>query len=80
MALNPLELLKLKERLKLFEQQHSRFPLFLRDVGEHALISGSVLEMKVTDPYGKEYITNIRLTPEDIETIEMMKQFREGSK
>ena len=69
MAVNPFELMKLKERLSIFEQQHSRFGLFMKDVGENAVRVGSVVEMKVTDPSGKQYITNIRLTEEDIETL-----------
>ena len=76
MAVNPMELLKMRERLGIFQQQHSRFPLFLKDVGERAAVAGSIVEIKVTDPEGKTYITNIRLTPEDIETLEMMKKLR----
>ena len=76
MAVNPMDLLKMKERLQIFRDQHSRFPLFLKDVGEHAIAVGSVVEMKVTSPEGKEYITNIRLTPEDIETIELARNIR----
>ena len=76
MAINPFEMMKMKERLAMFEQQHSRVPLFLKDVGEHAISVGTVIEMKVTDPQGKQYITNIRLTPEDIETIDLMRKMK----
>ena len=77
MAFNPMDMFKIRERLRLFEEQHVRFPLFLRDVGEHAVQAGSVVEVKVTDPQGKEYISNIRLTPDDIETIEMIRRMKQ---
>ena len=35
-----------------------------------------VMELKVTDNNGKVSVTNIRLTPEDIETIEIIKSIR----
>ena len=37
---------------------------------------GVVMELKVTDNNGKVSVTNIRLTPEDIETIEIIKSIR----
>ncbi len=76
MAINPMELMKMKGRLDLFSQQHPRFPLFLKDMGEKALIPGTILEIKVTTPDGRDYITNIRLTEDDIETVNMAKNIR----
>ena len=80
MAFNPLELMKMKERLDLFSQQHPRFGMFLRDVGERAVMPGTVLEIRVTTPEGKEYITNIRLTQDDVQTIEMARQAKHPGK
>ena len=37
---------------------------------------GSIMEMKVTTPEGWEYITNIRLTQDDVETLRMAGQFK----
>ncbi len=73
MAFNPMNLMKIKERLTIFQRQHPKVHLFLQDVGSKAIKEGSVIEMKVTDPDGKSYVTNIRLTKEDIESIELMK-------
>ncbi len=73
MAINPMQLLKMRERMNLFNQAHPRVQPFLAAVGAEAIREGAVLEMKVTSPEGKEYITNIRLNADDIETINMLK-------
>jgi hypothetical protein len=71
-----MELLKLKERLDLFRQQHPRVHPFLSEVRSKALQAGAVIEIRVTDTEGKEYVSNIRVTPEDVETIGMLLSLR----
>ena len=73
--MKPGDLIKMKRRLKLFEEQHPKMPAFLKHVGKTALKPGSVLELKVTTPEGTENVTNIRLTPDDVETLKMLDLF-----
>ena len=70
MAFNPMALLKAKERLKMFKEAHPRVVPFFKSIKED-IEPGAVIEMKVTSVDGKETVTNIRLTEEDIETILM---------
>ena len=74
--MNPMDLMKFKERLSIFAQQHPRFPAFIREVNENAVMTGTVAEVKITTPDGREYISNIRLTEEDMETIRLMRGLR----
>ena len=75
MAVNPMQLLKLKERFGIFQNQHPRvIPFF--GAAKNSVREGAVLELKVTSPEGKELVTNIRLTPEDMETIEVLRELR----
>ena len=76
MAMNPLELMKLAERYQIFMSQHPKMGAFYRDVITQAIREGSILDIKVTDPDGKEYFTNMRLTKEDMETIEILKNLK----
>lgn len=76
MAVNPKDMFKMRERLGIFQSQHPKLQYFFNDVAANALEEGSVVEMKVTSPGGREYVANIRLTKEDIETIEMVRQAR----
>ena len=76
MAVNPMELMKLGERLRIFNSQHPRVGAFLKDVSANANGEGAVIELKVTSAEGKEYVTNIKVTKEDMETIEVLKNTR----
>ena len=72
MNINPMVLLKYRERLELFRSDHPRMEPFFHILREQTLIEGTVYEMKATTPDGKEYVANIKLTANDIETIRML--------
>ena len=74
--MNPMDIMQLGGRLQTFSNQHPKFGAFLREAGTDAMREGSILEMKVTSPEGKEYVTNLRLTAEDVETISMIRNMR----
>ena len=76
--MNPMDVMQLGSRLQTFNQQHPKFGMFLREAGRDAMREGSVLEMKVTSPEGQEYVTNIKLTAEDVETINIIRSLRES--
>lgn len=71
--MNPMFLMQAQQRLTLFQQEHPKMLPFLNTIREKALKEGSVVEIKVTDPDGKEYVSNIRVTANDIETVRMIK-------
>ncbi len=72
MAFNPMMLLKFRERLTLFNQDHPKVLPFLNMVKDRALEEGTVYELKVTTTDGQEYVTNIRLNQNDLESIRML--------
>lgn len=79
MGKNPLQLMQLAERLKIFRQQHPKVLDFIQDIGRNNLQPGVVLELRVTDLDGKVAVTNMRLTEEDIETIAIIKSIKRDS-
>ena len=70
--MNPMIFMQIKERMDVFNSEHPKLARFLSVVKSNALKEGTVIEMKVTEPDGEEYVSNIRLTANDIETINMM--------
>jgi hypothetical protein len=74
MPVNPKNIMKLRERLGIFQSQHPRVQPFLKDAFSGGVLEGSVIELKVTSPEGRSCITNIRLTQEDVETINMIRE------
>ena len=76
MAINPMALLEMKERLDTFNRDHPKFMPFLGAVRDNALFEGSVMEVKVTTPEGREFVSNIRLNANDMETIQLLMEMR----
>ncbi|MCR5092973.1 MAG: hypothetical protein K6B72_03270 [Lachnospiraceae bacterium] len=72
MNMNPMLLLQLQQNLEQFKQNHPKFFPFLGAVRDNALQEGTVIEMKVTTPEGKNYTSNIKLKAEDVETVRML--------
>ena len=70
MAFNPMMLLRAKEMLKQFNERHPKVLPFFKSIKED-IGPGAVIEMKVTSADGKETVTNIRRTEEDVDTILM---------
>ncbi len=76
MAVNPMDMVKIGGRLKIFNSQHPRVGSFMREVSTKAIEPGAVIEMKVTSVEGKEYVCNIKVTPEDLETVQMIRNMQ----
>lgn len=76
MGKNPLQLMQLAERLKIFRQQHPKVLDFIQAIGRNNLQPGLILELRVTDLDGRVSVTNMRLTEEDIETIGIIKNLK----
>nr|WP_297703784.1 hypothetical protein [uncultured Butyrivibrio sp.] len=73
MNMNPMMLMQLQQRLSLFQQDHPKVIPFMQAVGNNAVTEGTVFAVKVTTPDGKVLESNIKLTANDIETINMIK-------
>jgi hypothetical protein len=71
--MNPMDMMQLAGRLGTFKQQHPKFGKFLKSVASKGITEGAVMEIKFKAVDGQEYVSNIRLTKEDIETIQMIK-------
>lgn len=71
MNLNHLAMIQqLKSGIATFKKNHPKFPLFLDAVARDALKEGTVVEIKVCSPDGKSYVSNLKLTADDIALIE----------
>ena len=72
MALNPMKLMKLKERLSLFKAEHQKAIPFMRRLRDSGLEEGTILELSAEKPDGTKMTGNIRLTANAVETIRML--------
>ena len=71
MAFNPMNLMKMKGRSQTFRPQHPKFIPFLKSC-ESSAVEGAVVELSVTAPGGEKKTANIKLTADDIATLNML--------
>lgn len=72
MAINPMNLMKLKGRFDIFNSQHPKFPAFCKAVNRQMLEPGMILEITAKSADGRKLETNLRLTEDDVETLKMI--------
>ena len=72
MALNPIQIVKLKEQLNAFRKRHPGFCRFINAIRKKGVPEGSVLDVKITSPDGETMTTNFRISPEDLEFFGMI--------
>ena len=70
--MNPMELMKLKGCLDTFKRNHPKVPMFFQAAAQ-SIGEGSVIEISVTSPEGKKICTNMRVTAEDMNLVENLK-------
>lgn len=74
MNLNQIAMMqKIKGCIDRFRANHPKFPLFLNAISQQALMEGSVIEINVTTPEGKNYCTNLKLSSDDMELVDYLK-------
>jgi hypothetical protein len=65
--INPAKLFKMKSLWERFVENHPRFPQFMNAVQSTGIQEGSVIEIIVTTPEGKNISTNVKVTASDKE-------------
>jgi hypothetical protein len=65
--------MKIKGAWDTFSKNHPKFVPFVQAVGREAITDGTIIEIKVTSPQGKEYNTNMKITQSDLDLLEQIK-------
>lgn len=73
--INPASLFKMKGLLERFDANHPRVKPFLATINNKGITPGTVIEMKVSFEDGTEYKSNVKVTQEDMEMFQELKQF-----
>ena len=72
--MNPTKLFKLKSSWDNFTRNHPKFPLFIKAVaGGNVIQPDTIIEINITPAEGKNYTTNLKITPEDLNLINDLK-------
>ena len=60
-------MMKIKGAWDNFTKNHPKFMPFMQAVGRDAIGDGTIIEVNVVSPDGKEYNTNMKLTQSDLD-------------
>lgn len=66
-------IMKFKGAWDTFTRNHPKFVPFMQAVGREAIADGTIIEVKVTSPDGKEYNTNMKITQSDLDLFAQLK-------
>jgi len=69
---NISDTMKLVGGWKKFQNTHPRFAAFLEAVKREGIREGAVIEVKVTTPEGKNMVSNLRLTADDMALLKSL--------
>lgn len=59
-----------------FTSRHPKFPMFLNAVSQHGIEEGTIIEIQIKRPDGKEFATNLKVAKEDMELFQSMKNMK----
>lgn len=66
-------IMKFKGAWDTFTKNHPKFMPFMQAVGQEAIADGTIIEVKVVSPEGKEYNTNMKITQSDLDLFAQLK-------
>ncbi len=72
--MNPMDIFRVKGLWDKFTQNHPKFPLFMQAVARNAIAEGTILDIQATTAAGETYSSNLKLTAQDMELLEEMRQ------
>ncbi len=71
--MNPMKLLQIKPMFDKFNQTHPRIKPFMQAVAANGLEVGTIMEVSVTTPDGRNFTTNLKVTESDLELVQALK-------
>ena len=73
MALNPMDLLKVKEAWHVFSANHPKFRPFVKAVAQTGVPEDTLIEVSFTMPDGQKLETNLKVQESDRELLRIFK-------
>ena len=72
--MNPLQLMQFKKHWDEFTSRHPKFPMFLNAVAQNGITEGTIIEVQIKRPDGKEFTSNLKIAKEDMELFQKLKE------
>lgn len=72
--MNPSAMFKIKSAWEKFAENHPKFPMFISAAAQGGIKPGDVIEVKITKEEGSTLCTNVKITEQDMELFELIKE------
>ncbi len=76
--INFSQMMELKSLFDRLARSHPKVPAFLKAVSKEGIREGTVIEIRVTEPEGREYITNLRVNEEDLACMARLSELQKN--
>lgn len=75
--MNPMQMMKAAGMWKRFQEAHPKFPQFLQAVARPGVITeNAIIEISITTREGQNMTTNLKVTQEDLQLFEELKNLK----
>lgn len=71
-----MQLLQIKGMWTEFTSRHPKLPNFLNAVSQNGIKEGTIIEVQITTPEGKNLASNLKISREDMELFQKIKEMR----
>ena len=71
--MNPIAMMKIKSLMEKFKDNHPKITMFFAAAPDY-IEEGSIIELNIKSADGKPICTNIRVTKDDLELIQALKE------
>ncbi|MBQ8688150.1 MAG: hypothetical protein IJ512_06330 [Ruminococcus sp.] len=71
--MNPMAMMRMKSLMEKFRENHPKVPMFFA-AASGCVGEGSVIELSIQTAEGKTLCTNMRVTADDLELMETLKE------
>ena len=72
--INPGTMMKIMDAKNKFTENHPRFVAFLSMIFSRGITEGTIIEVQIKRPDGKEYTSNLKIAKEDMELFQKLKE------
>lgn len=70
---NPAALFQMMNLWNRFQNNHPKFTKFLQAVAQNGIKEGSIIEIRVTTAKGESFDSNLKISADDMELMEQIK-------
>ena len=75
-TMNPMDYMKVAGMWKQFTDRHPKFAQFLGAMMQNRITEGTIIDIQIKSPDGKEICSNMRITAEDMALFEEIKNMK----